>query len=75
MGKHHHGDLIKSCYSGLNLRILNFEPISPLLFLTYIHDLSNGLKANADLFANRTSLFTTAYDKNQNLLIEKCFLI
>ena len=31
--------------------------LDPLLFLIYINDLPNGLKANAKLFADDTSLF------------------
>ena len=37
--------------------------LGPLLFLIYINDLPNGLKANAKLFADGTSLFTIVKDK------------
>ena len=36
----------------------------PLLFLIYINDLPNKLKANAELFADDTSLFTIVKDIN-----------
>ena len=36
----------------------------PLLFLFYINDLPNGLKSNAKLFADDTSLFTIVKDRN-----------
>ena len=38
----------------------------PLLFLAYINDSPNGLKSNAKLFADDTSLFTTVKDKNES---------
>ena len=38
----------------------------PLLFLAYINDLPNGLKSNAKLFADDTSLFTIVKDKNES---------
>ena len=38
--------------------------LGPLLFLVYINDLPNGLKSNAKLFANDTSLFTIVKDRN-----------
>ena len=34
----------------------------PLFFLTYIDDLSNGLKSNPVLFADDTSLFSVTHD-------------
>ena len=40
--------------------------LGPLLFLAYINDLSNGLKSNAKLFADDTSLFTIVKDKNES---------
>ena len=36
--------------------------VSPLLFLIYINDLTNGLKTNAKLLAGGTSLFTMIND-------------
>ena len=40
--------------------------LGPLLFLVYINDLPNGLKSNAKLFADDTSLFTIVKDRNVN---------
>ena len=40
--------------------------LGPLLFLAYIYDLPNGLKSNAKLFADDTSLFTIVKDKNES---------
>ena len=40
--------------------------LGPLLFLIYINDLPNGLKCNAKLFADDTSLFTIVRDKNES---------
>ena len=41
----------------------------PLLFLVYISDLPDGLKSNAKLFADDTSLFTIVKDKNESAII------
>ena len=40
--------------------------MDPLLFLISINDLPNGLKANAKLFADDTSLFTIVKDKQES---------
>ena len=40
--------------------------LGPLLFLVYINDLPDGLKSNAELFADETSLFTIVKDKNES---------
>ena len=40
--------------------------LGPLLFLIYINDLPNGLKSNAKLFADDTSLFTLVKDKTES---------
>ena len=40
--------------------------LGPLLFLVYINDLPDGLKSNAKLFADDTSLFTIVKDKNES---------
>ena len=40
--------------------------LGPLLFLVYINDLPNGLKSNAKLFADDTSLFAIVKDKNES---------
>ena len=38
----------------------------PLLFLVYINNLPNGLKPNAKLFAEDTSLFSIVKDKQES---------
>ena len=43
--------------------------LGPLLFLVYINDLPDGLKSNAKLFADDTSLFTIVKDKNESAII------
>ena len=43
--------------------------LGPLLFLIYVNDLPNGLKSNAKLFADDTSLFTIVKDKNKDRLL------
>ena len=40
--------------------------LGPLLFLVYINDLPNGLKSNAKLLADDTSLFTIVTDKSES---------
>ena len=40
--------------------------LRPLLFLVYINDLPNGLKSNANLFADDTSLFTIVKVKQES---------
>ena len=40
--------------------------LGPRLFLIYINDLPNGLKSNAKLFADDTSLFTIVKEKNES---------
>ena len=59
----------------LNGKISSWRPIlasdpensvlEPLLFLVYNNDLPNGLKTNAEVFADDSSLFTTVKDKNK----------
>ena len=43
--------------------------LGPLLSLVYINHLPNGLKSNAKLFADDTSLFTIVKDKNESAII------
>ena len=60
----------------LNGQTLSWKPVlagvpqgsilGPLLFLVYINDLPDGLKSNAKLFADDTSLFTIVKDKNES---------
>ena len=42
--------------------------LSPLLFLIYINDLSEGLSSNTKLFADDTSLFSVIHDSNTSAL-------
>ena len=42
--------------------------LSPLLFLIYINDLSEGLSSNAELLAYDTSLFSVIHDSNTSTL-------
>ena len=43
--------------------------LGPVLFLIYTNDLPDGLKSNAKLFADDTSLFTVVKDKSLIVLI------
>ena len=38
--------------------------LSPLLFLIYTNDLSDGIISNVKLFADDTSIFSTIHDSN-----------
>ena len=57
--------------------VLQSSILGPLLFLVYINDLPNGLKSNAKLFADDSSLFTIFKDKNEsaNILNDDLLLI
>ena len=50
---------VSLCSTGFNLRTITL-----LLFLIYINDLPDGLESSVKLFADDTSLFSTAYDPN-----------
>ena len=41
--------------------------LGPLLFLTYINDLSDGFKSETKLFADDTSLFSVVHDINTSM--------
>ena len=47
-----------ACSSEVNLGVPQGTVVGPLLFLIYIHDLSNKLSSNPRLFADDMSLFS-----------------
>ena len=47
-----------ACSSEVNLGVPQGTVLGPLLFLVYIHDLSNELSSNPRLFADDMSLFS-----------------
>ena len=55
-----------SKWSNISARVPQVHILEPLLFLTYINDLSNNLSSNAKLFADDTSLFLVVHDMNQS---------
>ena len=55
-----------SSWRPILVRVPLYPILGPLLFLIYINDLPNGLKTNAKLFADDTSLFTIIHDKNES---------
>ena len=55
-----------SSWRPILVRVPLYPILGPLLFLIYINDLPNGLKTNAKLFADDTSLFTFIHDKNES---------
>ena len=55
-----------SKWSNISARVPQVYILEPLLFLTYINDLSNNLSSNAKLFADDTSLFLVVHDMNQS---------
>ena len=55
-----------SKWSNISARVPQVHILEPLLFLTYINDLSNNLSSNPKLFADDTSLFLVVHDMNQS---------
>ena len=48
--------------------VFNKVLLSPLLFLTYINDLPENLVSVAKLFADDTSIFSTAFDIERSIV-------
>ena len=57
-----------SGWSDVKAGVPQSSMLSPLLFLIYINDLSEGLSSNAKLFADDTSLFSVIHDSNTSAL-------
>ena len=53
-----------SLWSNIETDVPQGSIFGPLLFLIYINDLSDGLTANARLFADDVSLFSVVYNIN-----------
>ena len=53
-----------SGWASVNAGVPQGSILDPLLFLTYIDDVSNNLSSNFKLFADDTSLFSVAHDVN-----------
>ena len=51
-----------SSWSGVLAGVPQISILGPLLFLTYINDLSDGLQCKPNLFADDTLLFATVHN-------------
>ena len=54
--------------TNVNAGVYQESILSPLLFLMYINDLSDGLSSNVKLFADDTSLFLIVNDINSSAI-------
>ena len=57
-----------SSWTNVNEGVSQGSFLSPLLFLIYINDLSDGLLSNAKLFADDTSLLSVVHDINTSAI-------
>ena len=58
-----------SSWADVNAGVPQGSILGPLLFLTYINDLSNGLKNECKLFADDNSLFSVVNNINTSAVI------
>ena len=56
------------CWSWVDIQagVLQGSILRPLLYFTYVNDLSIGLKCECKLFADDSSLFSVAHDVSQS---------
>ena len=57
-----------SSWTYVNAGVPQESILGPLLFISYINDLSDGLSSNAKLFADDTSLFSVVHDINTSAI-------
>ena len=57
-----------SSWTNVNAGVPQESILGPLLFISYINDLSDGLSSNAKLFADDTSLFSVVHDINMSAI-------